>query len=95
MNIERFARLAVIGGIASLSLGGCATYGNLDGEYDPDAFGEANRQTYAAMIDNPEPEYDAPMDGNAEKANAAIERYRTDTVKEPDTVRSTETPGGR
>lgn len=94
MNIKRFATLAIVSCLASFPLAGCATYGNIDGKYDPAAFGEANRQTYAAMIENPEPEYDTEMEGSAEKANAAVDRYRKDEVKEPDSVPSTVSPGG-
>ena len=90
MNIDRFA----IAGLALLTLGGCATYGNNDGPYDPEAFGEANRQTYAAMIVDPEPEYTEDMATSAEHAADAIERYREGQVKEPDNIRSTETRSG-
>lgn len=77
-----------------LTLSACAATGGLAGVDTPDNFGEANRQTYAAMIANPEPEYDGEMQGSAEKANAAVDRYRNDEVKEPDTISSTEGPGG-
>lgn len=90
MNIERILALA----IGSVALSGCATYGNVEGPYDPAAFGEANRQTYAAMVENPEPEYYGAMEGSAEKAADAVDRYRDDAVKEPDTISSTTTPGG-
>ena len=49
-----------------------------------DNWGEANRQTFAAQIINPSPEYDtavAPSSG--EHAAQAVERYRTDKVKQP------------
>lgn len=86
MNIDRFA----IPTLALLTLGGCATYGNSDGPYDPAAFGEANRQSYAAMIVNPEPEYTEEMATSGEHAADAIERYREDQVKQPESIRSTE-----
>lgn len=90
MNIDRLLRIAP----AALLLTGCATYGTADGAYDQAAFGEANRQTYAAMIVNPEPVYTEEMATSGEHAADAAERYRTDAVKEPDSIRSTETPGG-
>ncbi|GAA4641445.1 hypothetical protein GCM10023115_00140 [Pontixanthobacter gangjinensis] len=74
-------------------LGGCATYGTVEGKYDTEAFGEANRQTYAAMIVNPEPVYDEEMETSAEHAADAAERYREDKVKQPDKTSSTDTPG--
>ena len=94
MNTDRLRIGTVALACAPLLLAGCASYGNLDGAYDPDAFGEANRQTYAAMIVNPEPEYDTDMTTSAEKTNAAIDRYRNDAVKQPDSIESTSTPGG-
>lgn len=95
MNTKRFLTNIGTGICIGSVLTGCAAYGNLDGPYDPAAFGEANRQTYAAMIAYPEPEYDTEMEGDVDKANAAVERYRNDDVKEPDSIRSTtNTPGG-
>jgi hypothetical protein len=79
---------------AALGLSGCATYGNLDGAYDPQAFGEVNRQTYAAMVVNPEPVYTEDAVSSGEKAADAVERYRDDKVKQPDRVSTSETPDG-
>ncbi|MHA6317990.1 hypothetical protein ACXYN8_10045 [Altererythrobacter sp. CAU 1778] len=77
-----------------LLLAGCMSYGNAAvGEFDPEAFGEANRQTYAAMVVDPDPQYDEPLATSADKAAQAVDRYNTDTVKEPDTIRSTEGVG--
>lgn len=91
MNIERTLVLA----LGVTLLGGCAAYGNVStGQFDPADMGEANRQTYAAMIVNPEPVYDSEMETSAEHAAQAIDRYREDAVKEPETIRSTEVSGG-
>lgn len=91
MNIDR---IVIVAGIASL-LGGCATYGSQSaGPIDSAALGEANRQTYAAMIINPEPVYTTDMATSGEMAAAAIERYRKGTVKQPERVRSTISTGG-
>ena len=88
MNIDRVLALA----IGVTLLGGCASYGNLtSGQFDPEDFGEANRQTYAAMVVNPEPVYEDEMATSAEHAADAIERYRTDQVKQPEAESSTET----
>ncbi|MDC8754808.1 hypothetical protein OIK40_09165 [Erythrobacter sp. sf7] len=90
MNTDRFA-LAIAG---SVLLSGCATYGNMEGAYDPAGFGEANRQSYAAMIVNPEPVYTEDMTASGEKAADAVERYRKDEVKQPDRPSTGDTPGG-
>lgn len=94
MNIKHIRKLPFTLGFVALLLSGCASYGNLDGAYEPEAFGEANRLTYAAMIVDPEPEYTSEIEADAEKSNAAIERYRNDAVKEPDSVSSTSVAGG-
>ncbi len=81
--------------IALPLLGGCATYhSNAAGKLDPADFGEANRQTYAAMIVNPDPEHDTEMVGNAEQGTDAIERVREGTVKRPARISTTEGPDG-
>ncbi len=84
------ARTAGILATALLMSGCASTYSAATGPIDPANFGEANRQTYAAMIVNPDPQYDAPMTSSAEQAAVAIERYRTDTVKQPEAALSTE-----
>ena len=90
MNTERLVIALGVG----LLLSGCATYGNLDGEYDPAAFGEANRQTYAAMVVDPEPVYTEDATASGQKAADAITRYREDKVKLPERVSTSETPEG-
>ena len=57
------------------------------------AFGEANRQTMMAQVVNPDPVYDSEMTTSGEHAADAVERYRTDSVKQPDTISTTEGPG--
>lgn len=84
----------IVAGGAMLGLSGCATYGNMDGAYDPEGFGEANRQSYAAMVVNPEPVYTEDATTSAAKAADAVKRYNDDAVKQPDNVTSTEGPGG-
>lgn len=57
----------------------------------PDNFGEAYRQTIAAQIIDPAPIYDTPTpETHAEHAAQAVERYRTDKVKLPDRVKTTD-----
>lgn len=49
-----------------------------------DNFGEANRQTMAAQIIEPNPVYDSPVPATSgEHAAQAIARYRADKVKKP------------
>ena len=81
------ARLIAIVSAAGLLLGGCATGGSNTGfgMGKADNFGEANRQTFAAMVINPNPEYDEPMAlGDGERAAQAIERLRTGKLKMPE-----------
>lgn len=75
---------------ATLAVGACATgpngYPYLGGK---DNFGEANKQTMAAQIEDPLPVYDnTALQGSAEHAVAAVDRYRTDKVKQPDRVKT-------
>jgi len=77
---RRLCPLALLGLAACTSADGTAL-----GLNRPDNFGEANHQTFAAQVIDPAPAYDEPYLGeNAEKAAQAIERYRTDKVKKPD-----------
>ncbi|WP_066553645.1 hypothetical protein [Croceicoccus bisphenolivorans] len=74
------------------ALSGCATYGSPEaGKFNPEDFGEANRMTYAAMVVDPDPEYDGPMEGSGERAATAVEAYREGSVQEPERVTSTQT----
>ena len=84
------SRLPLCALLGALALGGCAqTHSASVGEIDSADFGEANRQTYAAMIIDPDPQYDEPLPTSAEHAADAIERYRNDQVKQPETIRTT------
>ncbi|KUO55375.1 MAG: hypothetical protein APF78_05710 [Sphingomonadales bacterium BRH_c3] len=77
---------------AATALGGCTSVADkeLFGYQDP-GFGEANRATYAAMVVNPDPQYDTPIPPtSAEHAAKAIERYRNDAVKRPERIDTTE-----
>ncbi|MEI4507298.1 hypothetical protein WBQ88_17365 [Sphingopyxis sp. CCNWLW253] len=58
-------------------------------------FGNAVRQTMAAQVVNPDPQYEDPiLTTEAAKAAKAVDRYRTDKVKRPDTIRTTDTQVG-
>lgn len=77
---------------ALLSLTGCAQ-SILTDEPNAAAFGEPNRQTMAAQVVNPDPEYDTLVPaGSAQRAADAVERYNEGAVKEPSHVPST-SPG--
>nr|WP_298897289.1 hypothetical protein [uncultured Altererythrobacter sp.] len=81
---------------AAFTVSACATVEDQEwiGYQDP-GFGEANRATYAAMVVNPDPQYDTPIPAtSAEKAAQAIERYRNDQVKQPERTSTTEGSGG-
>jgi hypothetical protein len=86
-------RLGAIGAMG-MALAGCQQQGGLNGlPYmgGPDNFGEANRQTLAAQIIDPQPEYLSPVPvTSGEHAAQAVERYRTDKVKLPDRVKTTD-----
>lgn len=83
MPSDRLRRIVLIGlagcmaGCASSSEGGLHL-GKADN------WGEAYRQTFAAQIIDPAPEYDnrVPLSSGAH-AVAALERYRADAVKQP------------
>jgi len=86
MNSKRLIPIA----LGAALLGGCAsTYSPNVGIIDPADFGEANRQTYAAMVVDPDPQYEGEMETSADHAAYAVERYRQDNVKQPETIRST------
>jgi len=49
----------------------------------------------AAQVVDPEPQYDNPVPTtDAAKSAAAVERYRTDRVKKPDTISTTDGQSG-
>lgn len=76
----------------AFTVSACATAEDKEwiGYQDP-GFGEANRATYAAMVVNPDPQYNTPIPAtSAEKAAQAIERYRNDQVKQPERTSTTE-----
>ena len=88
--------LAAAASLLLLLLSGCATGdGQLPYLGGPDNFGEANRQTMAAQVVDPDPVYDTAVpQSSAEHAGQAIERYRLDKVKKPDRVRTSNSKSG-
>ena len=92
MNSDRARRIACL---ALLPLAaGCASVPSIYEEPGDAAFGEANRQTMMAQVIDPDPVYEEPMVGSGEHAAGAVERYRTDTVKEPESISTTSGTGG-
>ena len=82
MAINRTAVPLALGLLVSLA--GCTSSGELK-LGAKDNWGEANRQTFAAQIINPSPEYTEPFaPSSGAQAAKAIERYRTDKVKQPE-----------
>jgi hypothetical protein len=98
MNIEndwifRFAAA----GILALGVSACATPDTPPYMGGPDNFGEANRQTMMAQVIDPDPHYDTAVpESSADHAADAVERYRTDKVKQPERVKTSKslTTGG-
>ena len=66
---------------------GCTTSSSAELGADAVGWGEANRQTMAAQIIDPTPQYDdAVPQTSGDKTAGAIERYRTDKVKKPERI---------
>lgn len=81
----------ILGAVAGLSLGGCAHDSFAQLMNASDNFGEANRQTFAAQVIDPDPQYDTLVpETSADHAGQATERYRKDKVKRPDKVRTSD-----
>ena len=82
-------RLALMLG-AMAALGGCNTMNQNIASEDP-AFGEAVRYNAAIQTINPDPVYPpgGAMPGdNGAKGAAAVKRYRTDSVKQLETMQT-------
>ena len=86
MSIDRGRFAILLIGVSLLS--GCATNPLFEEPGDA-AFGEANRQTLMAQVVDPAPVYDQPMTASAEHAANAVARYQTDTVKQPESIKTT------
>lgn len=91
MSIDR-ARIAILLTGVSL-LAGCATNPLFEEPGDA-AFGEANKQTLMAQVVDPAPVYDHPMVNSGAHAADAVARYRTDTVKQPESIKTTNVGSG-
>jgi hypothetical protein len=79
--------LTAVTGTAIL-LSGCTSVADkeLMGFQDP-SWGEANRQTMAAQVIDPDPQYDTAIPPtSATNAVSAIERYANGNVEQPDRI---------
>ena len=92
MNIDRARWMALAATLPLLA--GCEQ--GINGTVKPaSTFGEANRQTMMAQVIDPDPQYEyLDPATSADHAAQAVERYRTDKVKKPQTIRSTQINGG-
>lgn len=87
MRIKNVRDLAAAMALALVA--GCASTGGLARTAPADNWGEANRQTMAAQIIDPSPDYgDAPMTTSGDQVAAAINRYRSGQVKKPERVKT-------
>lgn len=89
MRIEKALPLLALG----LALGACSMTSR-SGMIEDTTIGEAKAITMRAQIIDPNPQYEYldPMT-SADHAAQAIARYRTDRVKKPERVRSTDVTG--
>ncbi|PKP86347.1 MAG: hypothetical protein CVT78_13795 [Alphaproteobacteria bacterium HGW-Alphaproteobacteria-17] len=84
MNFDR--RTVVVAALALVAAGCTPTDAT---------FGNAVRQTMAAQVVDPDPQHDGAIPTTeAAKTAAAVKRYRSDTVKQPDSIRTTDTQSG-
>lgn len=71
----------------ALALAGCAGDQLALGNASDASWGEANRQTMAAQVIDPDPQYDTAVAvSSGDHAARAAERYRRDAVKKPEKV---------
>ena len=87
-------RLAVFA-LAVPLVAGCTTSQSMKHGADDEGWGEANRQTMAAQIIDPAPQYDyAVPETSGEHVADAIQRYRDDKVKRPERVKTSNVSTG-
>jgi hypothetical protein len=80
----------------AILLSGCTSVADKEmmGFQDP-AWGEANRQTMAAQVIDPDPQYDTAIPPtSAENAVNAVERYSDGAVEQPDRTSTTQGVAG-
>jgi hypothetical protein len=92
MSSDRTRRLAAFALLPLIA--GCASVPAITEQPGDAPFGEANRQTMMAQVVDPDPVYDGPMVTSGERAQQAIERYATDSIKQPERITTTESVTG-
>ena len=94
MSSRHFVAIAALGSLAGLA--GCGSFNKTIGMEDP-AFGEAVKYDVAVQTINPDPVYPPggaqPGDSGAMGASA-IKRYRTDTVKQLQSMQTSGSSAG-
>tara|TARA_R110001599_G_C12241398_1_gene658872 strand:+ start:2183 stop:2470 length:288 start_codon:yes stop_codon:yes gene_type:complete len=86
MNFKRTLISAALAAATVASLSACTA--------NDTTFGGAVRQNYAAQIVNPDPQYEEAQTTDGTLGAAAVERYRSDQVKKPVSIRTTSGSGG-
>lgn len=87
MAIETVKIASAVSMIALLA--GCASTQGRVATVRQDNWGEANRQTMAAQIINPSPDYgDTPMLTAGDQVAGATARLRTGQVKQPERIKT-------
>jgi hypothetical protein len=94
MNSDRLLRTAAAL-VLIPAMAACASYPPVLNEPNAAKFGEANRQTMMAQVVDPDPVYDGPMVTSGNQAEQAINRYNTDTVKQPERLQTTDVGQGQ
>jgi type IV pilus biogenesis protein CpaD/CtpE len=86
MNFNRTLILTALAVVAGAGLSACTA--------NDTTLGGAVRQNYAAQIVNPDPQYEDEQTSDGSVGAAAVERYRTDKVKQPVGEKTTTKSGG-
>ncbi|MCJ2178711.1 hypothetical protein [Novosphingobium album (ex Hu et al. 2023)] len=95
-DLSRFAAPSFAIALAASVLGGCTTSSSMTYGDDLKGWGEANRQTMAAQIIDPAPQYDTAVpETSGEHVANAINRYRNDKVTRPERMKTSNMLSGR
>lgn len=81
MNIDHPRIIILTAGFALCAAGGCTPIDV--------GMGDSLEQNYTLQIVDPDPVYDADATRDGEPAAGAVERYRTDKVKKPVSIKTT------
>ncbi len=81
MNIDHPRLVILTAGLALCAEGGCTPIDV--------GMGDSLKHNYALQIVDPDPLYDDDATSDGEPAAGAVERYRTDKVKKPVSIKTT------